>query len=165
MSSFVINKEEYIKAAGVVAALQNDDNFRAGRYGLYLWNLDEGKKLNTEDVYKMFTNFFKLNADSVKKQYNDPEEEKDYNEYKPMFNLYYDMTSNFIKMGDYNSIERLVYGLLMFSRSVDYQIEDKEDNDKVMKEFNNIITRAFNLIADNKYRETKPNYWGSFNYS
>lgn len=78
MSSFVIGKEEYIKAAGLVSGISQIKK---------IWHYDYNSCRNStpEDYYNQFVKFYEMNALSVQEQYDDPEPETDSNDYKATF--------------------------------------------------------------------------------
>lgn len=67
MSSFVIAKEEYIKAAGLVAAIADEKKF-------WIYNYKEGRNFLESDYYDCFVLAYKYNAYSVREQYGIPGE-------------------------------------------------------------------------------------------
>jgi len=84
MSSFIIGKENYIKAAGLVAGLAE---------GLELWmyNYENRRNSTPADYYDQFVKFYQMNAISVTEQYHGDEvgaPATDPNEYRDQFELY-----------------------------------------------------------------------------
>ena len=87
MSSFVISKSEYIKAAGLIAGLaEASSKSHANRFWLY--NFKDNRNYTTDDYYKTFCKCFEYNALSVQQQYKDEQPELDDNEYKDVFKEY-----------------------------------------------------------------------------
>ena len=89
MSSFVVNKSEYIKAAGIVSGLAE---LYADRYGtthrIWIYDYVTGRNMTAEDYYRNFTECYTMNALSVQEQYNDDEPETDDDDYMELFNEY-----------------------------------------------------------------------------
>lgn len=64
MSSFVINKQEYIKAGGFFAGLAEQLNYYREPV-IYWWDSAKGDLLDAEDYYKAFASLYEMNARSV----------------------------------------------------------------------------------------------------
>lgn len=94
MSSYVIDKKEYIRCAGYIAGLQEAKN-RFNESTLYLYNHEAGRLYSRQDIVFEIFNLLKANTLSVCVQYNDYREAKNlYNflepteEEKKLFNEY-----------------------------------------------------------------------------
>ena len=61
MSSFVINKQEYIKAGGFFAGLAEQLNYYR-RPVIYWWDSAKGDSLDADDYYKAFASLYEMNA-------------------------------------------------------------------------------------------------------
>lgn len=86
MGCFVIKKEDYIKAAGIIAGIANTSSNAINKF--WLFNYEEGRNYNTEDYHKAFSRFFEYNAISVQERYRDKQPKTDTNEYRETFTLY-----------------------------------------------------------------------------
>ena len=94
MSSYVIDKKEYIKCAGYIAGLQEAKN-RFNESSLYLYNNAVGRLYSKQDIiYELFY-LLKANTLSVCVQYNDYQEAKNLYDFlepteeeKALFNEY-----------------------------------------------------------------------------
>ena len=137
MSSFVISKEEYIKAAGIVAGC-------AGFYRDF-WVYDYKTKRNAteEDYYNNFCTCYKLNAKSVQAQYEDPEAETDPEEYKETFQAYKKKAVQYITG---NNTKKIYFELKSFFRSALYQTEDKKASVQMEMFFNRILNQLFDYM-------------------
>lgn len=117
MSSFIISKIEYVKAAGLLYGIERSKGRNA-----HTWYL--------EHLQGWFEDLYRWNVKSVCEQYGD-EETYDEGTYDKIFSVYADkghMACN----GFVNGVTResLRDGLQQFFDSVLYQIEDEELNDR-----------------------------------
>lgn len=82
MSSYVISKREYIKAAGIVAGIVAVSEL-PGRNGRRVWVYDYTMRRNmtAADYRRQFAACYELNARSVAEQYGDEEPEHDEGDY------------------------------------------------------------------------------------
>jgi hypothetical protein len=140
MSSFIIGKENYIKAAGLVAGLAE---------GLELWiyNYEKSRNSTADDYYDQFVKFHQMNALSVMEQYDgdevgapatDPEEYRDqFEEYKE-----YGKTIAITREGLTDSIKRLDH----FFGSVIYQTEKDAYMFNMEYYFNKVIVALWEKV-------------------
>ena len=115
MSSFVISKKEYIKAAGLVCGVAS-----CSKYG--------GSPKFCANVKKQFEHIYNLNVYSFEEQY-DEDVEKDTCDYESVFNDYKKLGRR-IYMGCVSnmSLDKLRYSLVKFFGSITYQIENEDAN-------------------------------------
>lgn len=76
MSSFVICKREYVKAAGLVAGIA-----ACKRDGIFIYDYEKHRRMTEKDILEKFVECFAMNALSVQMQYDDSEAETDDNDY------------------------------------------------------------------------------------
>ena len=114
MSSFIINKKEYIKAAGLVCGVASCSKY--------------GSSTFCANVKKQFEHIYKLNVYSWCEQY-DEDVEKDTCDYESVFNDYKALGRR-IYMGCESkmSLDMLRHSLIKFFGSITYQIENEEAN-------------------------------------
>ena len=135
MSSFVINKKEYMKAAGLVAGL-------AQELQLWLYDMETRRNSTPEDYRRKFEECFTMNCLSVQDQYNDDSPYTDSNSYDQEFN-------EFQKLGKqlaYNGGEVLtnaIRELQSFFDSASYQTEYEPYMYKMNMFFNSIIVQLY----------------------
>lgn len=130
MSSFVISKREFVKAAGLMYGIEASKGAGAHRYFL-------------ENVRKNFVKCYELNVDSVDEQYGDKSG-------KDGFDYDYEFTQ-FCKIGERikcglhegMTFEELRINLMQFFRSVLYQIENKEMSQFVAAFFFECTSKLF----------------------
>lgn len=115
MSSFIINKKEYIKAAGLVCGVAS-----CSRYG--------GSPTFCANVKKQFEHIYKLNVYSWCEQY-DEDIAEDTCDYESVFNEYKALGRR-ICMGleSKMSLDMLRHSLIKFFGSITYQIENEDAN-------------------------------------
>lgn len=155
MSSFLINKEEYIKAAGLVAGImtENVNPFRKGECK------DKCNRWFYLNMIEYAMRLYELNDMSVSKQYNEAQDgtpeitDTD----KVMFGHY---KNKAMKMGRPLQIE-LANNLMYFFNSILYQIEDEQ----CMYEAAHII-RAWerNMRDALNTNPTTKEWWGSVEF-
>lgn len=129
MSSFVINKSEYVKAAGLMYGIEASKK-SPHRYFL-------------ENVRKNFVKCYELNVDSVNEQYGD-ESGKDCSDYDYEFTQYCKIGER-IRCGVYDrmTFQELRINLMQFFRSVLYQIENEEMSQFVSAFFFECTSKLF----------------------
>ena len=115
MSSFIINKKEYIKAAGLVCGVAS-----CSKYG--------GSPTFCANVKKQFEHIYKLNVYSWCEQY-DEDIAEDTCDYESVFNEYKALGRR-IYMGCESkvSLDMLRHSLIKFFGSITYQIENEDAN-------------------------------------
>ena len=69
MSSYVISKRDYIRAAGLLAGIA--EFYNRTYYDLWLYDYEHRRNMTTPDYHEQFTRLFELNAESVAWQYDD----------------------------------------------------------------------------------------------
>lgn len=151
MSSFIISKEEYIKAAGTVAGLAESlPHF-------WLYDYETGRNATQEDYYRMFTECYTMNAMSVKEQYHDPELFTDGSSYKRTFDDYRKKgRSAGLHRGE--DFKRITAELVNFFSSAVYQTEKEPYFWKMQTLFNRITAELMPHIL----KEYEPRSWGTF---
>ena len=168
MSSFVINKCSYIKCAAVFAALADcrdyyrDPVFRE-------WNKRERRNYIDDDFKKDFTRLYEINAAAVRDQYNDATAASDAENYNADFErirqniveLWRVKSNNFEKRA---ILQRTLYGVIRFFRSVQYQIEGDEYTRRALMIMNKYYRGLYKAlrIVDNVADEDLSGYWGDF---
>ena len=139
MSSFIVPKIEYMKAAGLLYG------FEYAKREPHAWYLDHLKE--------QFLRCYELNVASVNEQYNDYEkaDECDYNE---IFEAYKDFGRKC-----YNTKRKeFVYSMLMFFRSVNYQVENEEAKQEVTAWLYTCI-----MHLEERHVEVAAEWWGEIN--
>lgn len=117
MSSFVIDKREYMKAAGLMHGIATSK--------------DHPWKYFVENVKARFERLYELNVKSVCKQYRREFDGLDECEYQEVFKKYSSIAKKVwsAKPSDLKSLqkrEKIRAQLIYFFSCVDYQIEDQE---------------------------------------
>lgn len=143
MSSFIINKKEYIKAAGLVCGVAS-----CSKYG--------GSPVFCANVKKQFEHIYNLNVYSWCEQYNE-DVEKDTCDYKSVFNDYKALGRR-IYMGCVSnmSLDKLRYSLINFFGSITYQIENEEAN----MEAASYLFACVEMLYQDKTNDVD-GFWGS----
>ena len=80
-----MSKQEYLKAAGIVAGIAAASAEGTGRRQVWIYDYETGRNSTAEDYYRVFSECYTMNALSVAEQYHDRTPETDSNEYKAEF--------------------------------------------------------------------------------
>jgi len=157
MSSYVIDKRSYARAAGMIAGFC--DCKRAGLPVIYLWDYSRGRRYTGDDFKPAFDWLYHLNAKSVQLQYGDKEPENDTNSYNDDF-LEYRLIGRKLYMFHGDKVQDAVAQLRDFFGSMLYQTED-EECERNMKGF---IYRLYFELAKLPRRDSEARSWGSFEW-
>ena len=115
MSSFIIGKKEYVKAAGLVCGVAS-----CSKYG--------GNTTFCVNVKKQFEHIYKLNVYSWCEQY-DEDIAVDTCDYEGVFNDYKELGRRiYMGLESKMSLDTLRYSLIKFFGSITYQIENEDAN-------------------------------------
>lgn len=158
MSSFIINKEEYIKVAGLLAGIKA---IKGEKFFLYDYQR-ETQVREDKDFLILFNDFFQMNCISFYEQYSPRHEDlkpyTDDNDYIASFNEYKAIGKKMAlypaKLGD------LVMEIRNFFHSALYQTENEAYHNKMMFVFNQIIDAL--LPCTTTYH---PETWGELDLS
>lgn len=143
MSSFIISKKEYIKAAGLVCGVAS-----CSKYG--------GSPRFCANVKKQFEHIYELNVYSWCEQC-DEDIEKDTCDYESVFNDYKALGRRiYMGLESKMSLDMLRYSLINFFRSASYQIENEDANMEATSYFYTCIEMLFENKTDNIN-----GFWGS----
>ena len=134
MSSFVIEKKEYVKAAGLVAGIAESKEI-----WFYSYKVQRNRK--AEDYYNDFVECFEMNALSVQEQYKDSDAEFDSNTYMDTFQEYKKIGKK--ACFNYRDIVPIAVKLTDFFSSAIYQTEKESYMYKMQMFFNAISTKLF----------------------
>lgn len=117
MSSFVISKVEFVKAAGLMSG------FEKSKKNPHKWFV--------ENIHARFADAYIANEISVAYQYNREIGTIDRNDYTQGFERAEKVAIEVFTKGTEEERDRLRYTLINFFSSIDYQVEDKEQSMKV----------------------------------
>jgi len=166
MSSFVISKSEYMKAAGFLAGLAEEKNCYREQL-LRMWNYRDDRVMNDQDFIDAFTTLYKYNALSVQKQYKDKEAENDSKKYSKEFAATKKATKQMVldwHLERNRNIEMTIYKFQSFSNSILYQIEDEELSTKARFFLAKVQMKLFEVLREfNGISEEETTSWGDFN--
>lgn len=154
MSSFLINKKEFIKCAGFIYGMSQIRNRYENIFYLYS---KTHRCLITEEIIKAeFTKLYQANAKSIAIQYDERMYSDD--------NTYDDIFAEYVERGKKpeNTTIVNVLEIIQFLNSVRYQIEDEQCE----KTFFNIANKYYRalykvIIYVGGYRDSLES-WGSF---
>lgn len=137
MSSFVIDKVEYVKAAGAIAGIFE---VKKRRGDMWLFDYHNGKRINNAaDLRELFEGFYYMNHCSVEEQYNEPHTEGDGQKYEKEFQIYRKKGINAaICSRDY--FQKIMVKLNCFFQGALYQVENEEYNTAMRKVFYTILS-------------------------
>jgi hypothetical protein len=160
MSSFTIDKKEYVKVAGYIAGIAKGCS--TGVHEFWLWDSKEHKNTDKDLFYKRFVQCYEMNAESVKKQYRGDEvgaPSNDQNDYKAEFNQCYEK-GKCLLFEDTNTINQAIADIQNFLSSSLYQTEDDKYNFMMKHWYDSIIDQLVEKVLLGSY-ESK--CWGDFN--
>lgn len=153
MSSFVIDKKEYIKAAGVLSGIEKATR-RNYRRRLWVYDYQHNDVMQGMRFYDVMDECFQMNALSVQEQYHDSEAWTDSEKYMDVFTAYEAKGSS--ATFNYMELRRIIFELRMFFRSAEYQTEKEAYSFKMKMIFNAIMESLMGFLYDD---ETKS--WSS----
>lgn len=165
ISSFIIDKREFVKIAGLLAGLQNADANDSSR-SIYWWNPEEMKLHDDDSFMELMATCWKCNALSVIKQYNDPVSSlSDYTmseaEKRKIFKEYKTIGRNLIdNIYPSSDLKKYFYALVKFTSSFNYQTEDEELNRTGMAILQEAIYHISKRAFYKEYDESEA--WGEF---
>jgi len=136
MSSYVIAKSEYMKAAGLVTGLSEELRH------FWMYDIETQRNSTAEDFKRHFTEFFTMNALSVQEQYNDPEAYTDTNEYNKEFSEYRKLGKQLV-YNDGKALTDAISELSAFFSSAMYQTEYEPYMYKMQMYFNSLIVELW----------------------
>ena len=158
MSSYVISKQEFARVGGFCAGLASASY--CGSPALWLYDYSRGRVYRPEDYKPAFDWLYRLNAESVMKQYDDAEPETDPESYLADFNEYrrkakdlYDWHPE--KLRDAAAMLRRFVGCLL------YQVEDPECEAKVKGFIYRLYIAVMNTVERRAGLDGEGG-WGSF---
>lgn len=128
MSSFVIDKKEYIKAAGIVAGIAEASKKRTicgVSRELWVWDYEHDRNSTPEDYYRRFVECFEMNALSVAEQYKEDDLWTDSNDYKKDFSAAI-LTGKKLFNEKGEKLKNAIMELRQFFHSASYQTEKYE---------------------------------------
>lgn len=147
MSSYIIAKEEYIKAAGVIAGLAETLGGRMNR--IWIYDYETRRNSTPGDYHRKFSEFYTMNCLSVIEQYRGDEvgaPANDNNDYMDTFKKY----QNYGQQIGYTreNLKEVVLELHSFFRSALYQTENDVYNTKMTYFFNQILEQLLPLVLN-----------------
>ena len=170
MSRFVINKCEYAKVAGYLAAIVNTQDYYREPV-LRLWNKRESRLYNEQDVIRDMFRLYEINAAAVQKQYRDAEPAQDPEEYHDEYNRNYNAGAKLMHKGycgfgsneDRKENQRVTYCVISFFSSVLYQIEDEDNHKRALRIMNKYYRGLYAVLRKLDYISEEDSLcWGNF---
>lgn len=174
MSSFIINKDEYLKAAGFVSAMV-ETTTRLQESIFWLWNKRENRTYTADDVKKDFARLYKINFKAVYDGYHrTPRSEEfapDTAEYTAEFDRYKAQGLTLVRKGytllqttEKEKLRKAVYALTQFFDSVLYQIDDDKNQKSALKIMNKYYRKLYSILHHLDHNTTGDlQSWGKFN--
>lgn len=156
MSSFVIDKKEYVKVAGFIAGIAAGVSHGVREFWLY--DHKAGKNTDKELFYKRFVQCYEMNAESVKRQYRDRKAEQDANEYKREFEQFFKKGKT-IQCWSKREQEIAIKNVIQFLNSSLYQTEDEKFSFMMRHWYMSIIEQLTDKVL---LSGIEVESWGSF---
>ena len=152
MSSCVIDKAAYMKAAGAVAAVA--DVYRKDIWHeIFIYDYEAGHRMEAEDFRRRFTRCFEMNCLSVQEQYHDAEPFTDESEHTDAYRAGYAIGKKAAR--DIPELRELIYNLRQFFGSCLYQIENRAYLFNMQAFFNEIIVALLGAADRDDDRRNK----------
>lgn len=169
MSSFVIAKEEYIKAAGFMAAIAATQNHFGGPV-LRLWNSKERRLYTDEDFRRDARRLYEINVKAVAEQYRDDEPETDPDDYAAAFDAAKRQGAELMRKGyqlenmrQHNHLQRAIYSTINFFDSARCQIEGDEYTRRALMVMNKYYRGMYDILRKLDHIPSEDiNSWGRF---
>lgn len=168
MSCYTVDKRNYISCAGFLAALNNRKNFAGFESGLWFGEFTENENgqmvwglYEDDDFIKLFKTFYQANRLSVERRYNDPITTEDYKtataELTPEERQIFEYGKRIgIKCIDYRAcMQQSLMSLSCFVDCVNYQTEDNELCDYIMKYMNCFMAKLYRLAYSSAIRNAQ----------
>ena len=133
MSSYVVEKEKYIKAAGLVAGIAKVKD-------LFIFDYQLDRKMTENDFYNKFCECYEMNKISVVEQYHDPEmagPEPSEKDLQIIFKSYMQIGKSYM-MHPVKSKDMIMH-LRNFFQCAEYQTEKQSYYFKMKMFFNTIL--------------------------
>ena len=151
MSSFVINKSEYMKAAGVVIGAMAE----AGRDDWWLYDRGLGRALSQEDMVEKFRWLYRENVKDVNEKYGEDSPGDDLPR-----NLEIVEGKTAWGKADRAGRGQIVSEMHEFFDSIRYQIEDNKRSEIVSAFLDKVL---INLYKSLRLWKEEPDSWGELN--
>ena len=120
MSSFVIDKAAYMKAAGAVAGVV--DAYKTCHWReIFIYDYEAGHRMEAEDFRRRFARCFEMNCISVQEQYHEREPFADPADHMDAFRAGYAIGNKAAYNG--TEMKELIFNLQRFFDSCLYQVE------------------------------------------
>lgn len=152
MSSYVIDKFAYIRAAGVVAGIVGTYNSKTRRE-IFIFDYEAGHRMTEEDFYRRFVQCFDMNCLSVQEQYHDEEPFTDSSEYRDVFREYIALGSKLAF--NVKAMQDMIYNLQRFFDSCLYQVEKYAYLFNMKAFFYEIIVKLWEVLDADDERGSK----------
>ena len=140
MSSSVIRKADYIKAAGIVAGIISATGDR-----VYIYDAQTGERATAETLRDRFAELHELNALSVQRQYHDAAPEIDPEPCTAELSEGIALGRRAVFAGR-ATLARVIYELRHFFRSCCYQVEDWSANLRMESYLDRITVSLMGLL-------------------
>lgn len=154
MSSYIISKQEYMKAAGLVSGIASE---RGPYFEVWVYDFENHRNSAPEDYIRKFTDIYMMNAASVIDQYHGDEvgaPANDTDEYKQDFDAFYKLGKQLVYNGGKMLLDA-INELNGFFSSILYQIEDDKYNEIAAAYLDKVLVALYKAAG----RKTKS--WGS----
>ena len=156
MSSFIINKNEYVKVGAFIGAFTEMRN--RGDLLIYLYNQEKNRLYTADDVINEMVSIYEMNVDSVNEQYGDHTEYDDEEIDRMVVAKYMGYAKKILH--DEKELENAIANIHQFFRSVNYQIENEKLNAQAKEIMQKYECALLGVLIEAKGIPTDS--WGSF---
>lgn len=154
MSSFTIDKKDYMKCAGLVAGMAKELN-------IWLYDYETRRNSNEDDYKRRFTECYEMNALSVNEQYRGEDvgaKSGDTKSYDKEFKTYYKIGQQIVWTRE--NIQKTVMEIEIFLSSSIYQTEKEPYMFKMQMFYDRLLVELFKATSNISNDDLKS--WGSF---
>ncbi len=156
MSSFIIDKNEYVKVGAFIGAFTEIRN--RGDLLIYLYNQEKSRLYTANDVIEEMVSIYKMNVDSVNEQYGEHTEYDDEEIERMLVAKYMSYAKKILY--DEKKLENAIANVHQFFRSVNYQIENEELNARAKEIMQKFECALWGVLIEIKGIPVET--WGSF---
>ena len=156
MSSYLINKDDYVRVAGVIAGIGTSKNWYKENY-IYRYNHEEKRVYEALDFYHDIMKLYELNY--LDMGYKTMPDENAYQiEYSKAFKYGKEIVE--FKRSELTNLIRNIH---KFFQSVNYQIDNRELNKQANEIMNSYLVALYNIKNNFETNyDSNIEYWGEF---
>ena len=170
MSSYIISKENYLRAAGLIATMIETNSYYR-EPALLMWNNRKQRRYTADDVQADFTRLYEINVESFNAQYDDHQEPES-GDLGQTFTAAKLAGKDLMQRGytfdgirDRRTLQLTIFELVSFFSSIQYQIEGKEFTRRALRILNKYYRGIYSVLQiASGFTSEDVTSWGDFNF-